>query len=408
VTHAFLSYVRENQKIVDRLAADLNKGGVTVWLDRTQIDPGARWRDAIKSAIKNGQFFIACFSKEYGDRDRTYMNEELTLAIDELRTRSSNTSWFIPVLLNDTTIPSIRISSVEQLDDFQAIRLYENWGEGVARILRVMRRNDLALARVWALLDMAIGPFEAERLHAIEELGRIGPVENVTLTAPAKIVAENTGPIKAAALAALANVGPPAAVVVSEIVAALQDTDDKVRGCAAAALQKVGVVDPEIAQKLVALLKDDSGEVRQNAAAALNKIGFPTAADIPALAHALKDANHDEWELKCAIMDTLGKMGAAAVEAVPVLILTLRKGGHWALRVHAAEALGRIGPGAVDAVPFLAAVALREDDIEMILDWFDALNKIRGFPADYYPSNQELRALLGMNGDSAETRKGVP
>jgi hypothetical protein len=74
---------------------------VTVWLDRNDIEPGARWRDAIRKAIRGGKFFMACFSKEYSERARTHMNEELTLAIDELRTMPTDRTWFIPVLQQD-------------------------------------------------------------------------------------------------------------------------------------------------------------------------------------------------------------------------------------------------------------------------------------------------------------------
>src|SRR3982751_2933694 len=104
--HVFISYVRENGKIVDRLATELKSRGVIVWLDRNDIEPGARWREAIKNAIRSGKFFVACFSREYNERDRSYMNEEMTLAIDELRARPSNKTWFIPVLVNETAIPS--------------------------------------------------------------------------------------------------------------------------------------------------------------------------------------------------------------------------------------------------------------------------------------------------------------
>jgi hypothetical protein len=83
LAHVFISYVRQNREVVDRLANELSKRGVIVWLDRNNISPGARWRDAIKKAIESGNFFIACFSKEYNERDKTYMNEELTIAIDE-------------------------------------------------------------------------------------------------------------------------------------------------------------------------------------------------------------------------------------------------------------------------------------------------------------------------------------
>jgi hypothetical protein len=79
--HVFISYVRQNSEVVDRLKTDLESQGARVWLDRNDIEPGARWQIAIKKAIRDGQFFLACFSKEYNERDSTYMNEELTLAL---------------------------------------------------------------------------------------------------------------------------------------------------------------------------------------------------------------------------------------------------------------------------------------------------------------------------------------
>ena len=106
MAHVFISYVRENRDIVDRLAKELSSSGVTVWLDRTDIEHGPRWKDAIKRAIRSGKFFIACFSKEFNQRDRSHLHEELTIAIEELRARPSERTWFIPVLLNEALIPT--------------------------------------------------------------------------------------------------------------------------------------------------------------------------------------------------------------------------------------------------------------------------------------------------------------
>lgn len=61
MSHVFLSYVRENEKQADRLAADLLEYGVEVWLDREKIYAGQRWKSAIRKAISDGDFFIACF-----------------------------------------------------------------------------------------------------------------------------------------------------------------------------------------------------------------------------------------------------------------------------------------------------------------------------------------------------------
>jgi hypothetical protein len=68
--------VQQNREVVDQLATELRNRGVVVWLDRANIEPGARWRDVIKQAIQSGKFFMACFSKEYSERNKTYMNED--------------------------------------------------------------------------------------------------------------------------------------------------------------------------------------------------------------------------------------------------------------------------------------------------------------------------------------------
>jgi hypothetical protein len=63
----FVSYVREDQETVERLAKELSAYGIKVWLDKTELKPGTRWRDAIREAISQGDFFIACFSEAYQD-----------------------------------------------------------------------------------------------------------------------------------------------------------------------------------------------------------------------------------------------------------------------------------------------------------------------------------------------------
>jgi hypothetical protein len=64
----FVSYVREDQETVERLAKELSAYGIKVWLDTTELKPGTRWRDAIREAISQGDFFIACFSEAYQRR----------------------------------------------------------------------------------------------------------------------------------------------------------------------------------------------------------------------------------------------------------------------------------------------------------------------------------------------------
>lgn len=135
----FISYVRENSDEVHRLANELKARGVKVWLDKYQIRPGYRWKDAIREGISQGDFFIACFSNEYNNRSKTYMNEELVLAIEELRQRSTDRAWFIPILLSETQVPNRDIGAGETLRSIQWVELYKNWDDGIRSILAVIQ-----------------------------------------------------------------------------------------------------------------------------------------------------------------------------------------------------------------------------------------------------------------------------
>ena len=60
--HVFISHVKENAEIVSTLRNDLEKWGIRVWQSTDGIPPGSRWKKIIKTAIRNGKYFIACFS----------------------------------------------------------------------------------------------------------------------------------------------------------------------------------------------------------------------------------------------------------------------------------------------------------------------------------------------------------
>ena len=136
--HVFLSYVRENEESVRRLATALERNGIEVWMDRNRIQPGSRWRNSIRDAIENGAFFLACFSKEYESRAHSYMDEELDVAIDELRQYAGERGWFIPLRLNECVVPEKSMGDAGHLADFQWLDLYPDWDAGFAALLGVV------------------------------------------------------------------------------------------------------------------------------------------------------------------------------------------------------------------------------------------------------------------------------
>ena len=82
----FISYVRQNSEIVDKLADELRRAGVTVWLDREEIMPGAT-TGRMRSARRSGRGTTSSPASPPSTWlvARTYMSTEIGLAIEMLQ-----------------------------------------------------------------------------------------------------------------------------------------------------------------------------------------------------------------------------------------------------------------------------------------------------------------------------------
>lgn len=121
---AFISYVHEDRSAVDHLQRSLEKAGITVWRDLDQLLPGQSKRQKIVDAIRHQSFaFLCCFSAARAVRDRTYANEELSVALEVLRTQNS-AAWFIPLRFDDSAMPSLSLGHHGRLDDIIWVNLF--------------------------------------------------------------------------------------------------------------------------------------------------------------------------------------------------------------------------------------------------------------------------------------------
>jgi HEAT repeats len=222
------------------------------------------------------------------------MHGELRLAIDRLRLMPKSRVWFIPVLLNETDIPTHSVSDHETLRDINAIRLYEDWDKGLQNILRAMTLNDPAYRRALHFLDL-IRYHPAERMHAVEQLAHIANLPPDTLQALGEALRDADSEVRRLAADAHERFG---ATAVPALVAALKDTDAGVRCRAAEALGRIGPAAAEAAPALVAALKDTDAGVRCRAAEALGRIGPAGAEAVPGLIGALNDS--DALVRRCA------------------------------------------------------------------------------------------------------------
>lgn len=131
----FVSYVKDDNVSVTRLCRALTESGIDVWRDRDSIKPGTPWRDAIREAIDAGDYFLACFSRRSVSKVKSYMNEELRLAVEQLALYRPGHAWFIPVLLEDCDVPPIQIAGGQTLQDLQWVNLFDF---GLRRIIETI------------------------------------------------------------------------------------------------------------------------------------------------------------------------------------------------------------------------------------------------------------------------------
>lgn len=137
MTDIFISYVKEDSRLVAFLAQILRLNGLNVWLDSEMIAPGQRWKSSIRDAIGRGTYFLSIHSKQRAARTVSYVNEELVLAIDEIRRRPANVTWFVPIKIDDCEIESRDIGGGETLSDIQYCDLTD-WSSGIRKLLNIL------------------------------------------------------------------------------------------------------------------------------------------------------------------------------------------------------------------------------------------------------------------------------
>ena len=132
----------EDSSRVDQLQQALEAAGIPVWRDTASLWPGEDWRANIRRAITDDALaFIACFSHRSLGRDRSYQNEELVLAIDQLRLRRPDAPWLIPVRFDECAIPDRDLGGGRTLASIQSADLFgDHIAEGTAQLVTAVRR----------------------------------------------------------------------------------------------------------------------------------------------------------------------------------------------------------------------------------------------------------------------------
>lgn len=136
MSFSFVSYLRSDLNEIMPFLNRLREDSLSVWIDREQLEAGRLWKDQIRDAIRSGKHFIACFSSSYPTSEKTFMNEELIIAIDELRQRSHHTNWFIPLVFGKGRVPPIDIGAGKNISDIQYIDFNSDFDQSILKLYR--------------------------------------------------------------------------------------------------------------------------------------------------------------------------------------------------------------------------------------------------------------------------------
>jgi HEAT repeat protein len=184
----------------------------------------------------------------------------------------------------------------------------------------------------------------------------VKPPEEPAARDKLKAISDEDPKVRIKAIREWGQLGAQGQPAVPHLLKALSDPDTAVSEEAAAALGKIAPPRTDdvhgAIQALGRILASRTATVdgRRYAARALGEAG----AEGPAAIGALKNAVDEDFdsEVRCAAIDSLGKLGSSTKEAIPILVKNVSSRNE-AICFHALTALASLGPRATEAVPAL-------------------------------------------------------
>ena len=126
----FISYAHEDEEFARRFYHELKSiNDIEPWLDKECLQPGMKWRPAIRKAIREADFFVALLSTRTGTR-RGFVNTELNSALEIRKEFPEGHIYLIPVRLDDCNM------LVDELTEIQYVDLFPDWSTGMEKVLR--------------------------------------------------------------------------------------------------------------------------------------------------------------------------------------------------------------------------------------------------------------------------------
>ena len=195
---AFLSYVTENRDSIEHLDKDLTDYGIDVVTNYQYVSGGDNWKNRIRNLIYESGYFIACFSKEFNEREESVAYRELDYAIERASDFPPNRKWIIPVRINECTIPNREIRPGVMLTDLNWTDLFPNakWDDGVKGIVKALGIEPVNRSENVSPITSIEPVNRSENVSPITSIEPVNRSENVSPTTSIEPVnrSENVSP----------------------------------------------------------------------------------------------------------------------------------------------------------------------------------------------------------------------
>ena len=112
----FISYAREDYRVVRKLYDRLKAAGYKPWMDKVDLLAGAAFDKAIPKVLRESDLFIVCLSPHSVNK-RSFIQREINLALDILEEKLGDDLYIFPVRLDECVAPD-RIAKFNWTDLF--------------------------------------------------------------------------------------------------------------------------------------------------------------------------------------------------------------------------------------------------------------------------------------------------
>lgn len=137
---AFISYAREDFEAAQRLAADLRKSRLSVWIDQECLLGGERWEAVIRKAINTCKIFIILLSKSSVHK-QGFLQEEICEALKVSAESPEKRIFILPIRIDECE-PPIK-NPYLMLRTIHTIDLFPAWEQGIQKVLEVFRHPEV-------------------------------------------------------------------------------------------------------------------------------------------------------------------------------------------------------------------------------------------------------------------------